>query len=222
MSNDHTVEDYYETVEAIAKEIIEEYGLNENLWYDLIIENVDGNSYIIYYAGNDVVKQASKNYGDDWREIHAMAGDDADDDRLKMVASYMAMEQDIWEACRELAKNAEYCPHCDTVFFDPLDVCENCQEVCCDDCKDEYGLCPDCQDNIPEPDFENDAFYSPSGRLGSKTSASFCQRHLGEFDSDDEALDAIRKQGKQENWFPNVWFIDDHGGHRLEEGFKWE
>lgn len=40
-------------------------------------------------------------------------------------------------------------------------------------------------------------------------------KHLGSFDSRDEAEDFIRKQAKAAQFWPNVWTISDHGNTNL-------
>ena len=61
-----------------------------------------------------------------------------------------------------------------------------------------------------EPEDE-DCFYSPSGSLGSKTSVRCGGKFIGEFDSDEEALEAIRNWQDKHQWWPNIWFVSDHG-----------
>lgn len=62
---------------------------------------------------------------------------------------------------------------------------------------------------------ESDAFYWPSGPLGSRTSASMDGRYLGEFSTDRRARAAIRLEMSRTRFWPNVWHVDDHGGHTL-------
>jgi hypothetical protein len=65
-----------------------------------------------------------------------------------------------------------------------------------------------------EPD-EEDYVIAPSGRLGSKTSVGQSGKHLGEFDSESEAESFIKKHREKQQFWPNVWFRDDHGGMTL-------
>ena len=37
-------------------------------------------------------------------------------------------------------------------------------------------------------------------------------KHLGHFNDRDDAEKFVKKYMHQHNFFPNVWFIDDHGG----------
>ena len=69
---------------------------------------------------------------------------------------------------------------------------------------------------------EEDGYIFPCGQLGSRTSASYAGKHLGEYSSDDEALEAIREKGNLDGYFPNVWHVSDHGNHMLIEDFNWE
>ena len=61
-----------------------------------------------------------------------------------------------------------------------------------------------------EPD-DDDCFYSPSGSLGSKTSVRCGGKFIGEFNSDEEALEAIRNWQDKNKYWPNIWFVSDHG-----------
>jgi hypothetical protein len=60
-----------------------------------------------------------------------------------------------------------------------------------------------------EPDYEADGFVvdEPRGGYG----ASLEQKWLGNYDSYDDAIKAIRRAAGG-NYFPSLWFVDDHGG----------
>jgi hypothetical protein len=60
-----------------------------------------------------------------------------------------------------------------------------------------------------EPDYETDGFIldEPRGGYG----ASLEQKFLGNFQSAEDAAKAIR-QAAGPNYFPSLWFVDDHGG----------
>jgi len=58
---------------------------------------------------------------------------------------------------------------------------------------------------------EDDAFLEPSGPLGSRTSVSVGGEHLGEFGSDEEALQALKVWMEKNSFYPNVWQVSDHG-----------
>ena len=62
---------------------------------------------------------------------------------------------------------------------------------------------------------DDDCFMSPSGQLGSKTSVSCGGKFIGEFNSDEEALEAIRNWQDEHQWWPNIWFVSDHGNYTL-------
>lgn len=69
----------------------------------------------------------------------------------------------------------------------------------------------DDEEEINDTPDESDAFLSPSGPLGSKTSLSVDGKHIGEFDSDEKAEDALVNWMLKNNYFPSVWYISDHG-----------
>jgi uncharacterized protein YheU (UPF0270 family) len=98
--------DYWDTVESIAREVIEQNGTDEQNWHDSITKQVDGNHFIIYTAENETVLNESDNEPDG-REVTAMAGEDADWRKMRTIAAYMAMEADVWEKCRELVEEYE-------------------------------------------------------------------------------------------------------------------
>lgn len=58
---------------------------------------------------------------------------------------------------------------------------------------------------------EDDAYLSPTGALGSKTSLTIDGKFIGEFESDEKAEEAINEWVKKNNFFPNVWYVSDHG-----------
>ena len=67
----------------------------------------------------------------------------------------------------------------------------------------------------PEEDMEpspEDYTISDSGPLGSRTSVGQIEgKHLGEFNSDEEAIAAIRADMEKHQFYPNVWRVSDHG-----------
>ena len=72
---------------------------------------------------------------------------------------------------------------------------------------------------MDQPDLY-DCFLTPSGTLGSKTSVSINQTYLGEFDDSDLAEDAIRAWIETNGFYPNIWYVSDHGNithYRLED-----
>ena len=104
MAND-TPKEYWQTVEDIAKEALDEHG-DEDEARDYITESVDGSYWVIYYHANEVVLETSKNEPDG-DEVAAMAGPDADWRKMRMIAAYMAMEIDVMEALDDLVKERE-------------------------------------------------------------------------------------------------------------------
>jgi hypothetical protein len=61
-----------------------------------------------------------------------------------------------------------------------------------------------------EPD-EEDCVLTPSGRLGSKISVSCGGKFIGEFNDESEALRAVKQWQVKNEWFPNIWWVSDHG-----------
>jgi hypothetical protein len=71
---------------------------------------------------------------------------------------------------------------------------------------------PTDQQDHPDPE---DAYLGPSGPLGAVTSASLAGVFLGEFDTTQQAEQAIRAEMDRSRFWPNVWWVDDHGGLTL-------
>ena len=68
-----------------------------------------------------------------------------------------------------------------------------------------------------EDQSEDDAYFAPSGYLGSKTSLSIEGKHIGEFKSDKEAELAFVAWVNKHHVYPNTWFVSDHGNiHRYK------
>jgi len=62
----------------------------------------------------------------------------------------------------------------------------------------------------PSPE---DYTITPCGRLGSKICVSQVEgKFLGEFLENEDADKAICARMEKEQFYPGVWFIDDHGG----------
>jgi hypothetical protein len=70
----------------------------------------------------------------------------------------------------------------------------------------------DAPTDQPDPE---DAYLRPSGPLGALTSASLAGAFLGEFDTTQQAEQAIRGEMDRTGFWPNVWWVDDHGGLTL-------
>lgn len=54
-----------------------------------------------------------------------------------------------------------------------------------------------------------------SGPLLSRTSVAAEGKFIGEYPGLVEALKAVRLRMSNENFYPDVWYIDDHGGTTL-------
>jgi len=75
-------------------------------------------------------------------------------------------------------------------------------------------------ENIPAP---QDYVLSACGHLGSKTCVGEIEGDfLGEFDTEDEAEEFIRKRARKQQVFPNVWQLSDHGNWHLQKDWKYE
>lgn len=80
---------------------------------------------------------------------------------------------------------------------------------------------PEFDDDEPTEPEDDDGTLRPCGPLGSMTSASFMGKCLGEFRTDDDAENAIRRAGNAAGFYPNVWRISDHGNAHLIEDWHW-
>jgi hypothetical protein len=87
----------------------------------------------------------------------------------------------------------------------------NCQKLVMQDLGSaiEKESAEDPEDEGPAPE---DYTITPSGQLGSRYSVGQVEgKFLGEFDSWDEAVRAIRSKMEKEQFFPGVWNVSDHG-----------
>lgn len=98
---------YREDVDEIAEEIFDEHGEDEQNWHTPVHETVDGHTRIIYTAENEEVLRCTNNEPDA-AEIASMCGEDADWQKMRTVAAYMAMERDVFEKLNELKTEHEY------------------------------------------------------------------------------------------------------------------
>lgn len=72
-----------------------------------------------------------------------------------------------------------------------------------------YG--DDMPDDEESPD-EGDYVLSDTGPLGSKTNVGLHEgQYLGTFDTEEEARQFVQDRMEQEQFFPNVWKLSDHG-----------
>jgi hypothetical protein len=66
---------------------------------------------------------------------------------------------------------------------------------------------------IEDEPVDGDFMLSDSGTLGGQTSVSEVGgRFIGEFNTLEEAEAAIKAKMEKDNWFPSIWYQDDHGG----------
>jgi hypothetical protein len=70
----------------------------------------------------------------------------------------------------------------------------------------------DNSDPLPTEPEEEDCIVSSNGW---KLSVSCGGKFIGEFEEDDQAYAAVREWKKRNNYFPNTWFISDHGNASL-------
>lgn len=60
-----------------------------------------------------------------------------------------------------------------------------------------------------------DGYITDSGPLGSKYSVSIEQKFLGEFDTMGEAEEALKEYCDKRQYWPNIWYVSDHGNAHL-------
>lgn len=66
--------------------------------------------------------------------------------------------------------------------------------------------------DFPETEPEDDDYkLSPCGALGGKTAVTQFAELLGEFTDTSEALEFVAKHMDSERFWPNIWWISDHG-----------
>lgn len=56
-----------------------------------------------------------------------------------------------------------------------------------------------------------DYTFTPSGRLGGRIAVAQVGKFLGEFAGMDDALEFVRGRMETEKWWPDLWWISDHG-----------
>lgn len=104
-------------------------------------------------------------------------------------------------------------------------VCSNCGDVVYDE-EGDGDECDECialeTSGAHDTPQEEDGFISNTGPLGALTSASVSCKHLGTFREEAAAVAAIKAKMDEEGFWPNVWRIDDHGGHTLLDLSEWE
>jgi hypothetical protein len=100
----------------------------------------------------------------------------------------------------------------------------------CDDGSVYYGLVqilpkgsvdPDevSEEFDPETPVGGDYTITPGGRLGGMSAVGVIEgKFVGLYDCDDDALRAIKAKCDEEQYWPNIWFVSDHGNWSLYEG----
>jgi len=106
----------------------------------------------------------------------------------------------------------EWFPYYDWIDWGTIGKCYNCDKWSVEMGPDE---CSDCA-NIP---CEGDFTITPCGSLGGKSGLGRIEgKFVGEFDSDDAALERAKQIMQDEKFWPNIWFVSDHGNWFLYEG----
>lgn len=106
-------------------------------------------------------------------------------------------------------------------YYDYLDYAEQCA-ACGEyvdygglDCNDECAECCEGSEFADEPQDE-DFTITPCGPLGGKSGAGRINgKFIGEFSSDDEAIVAIKQIMEDEQFWPNIWMVSDHGNWEI-------
>ncbi len=99
-------QNYWSSVEDIARDILSDHGTDEDKWQDAVHEHVDSSSWIIYYGNNEEVLDNTDNEPDNG-EIMSMSNKDGDWRDLRQTAAFLAMEGDVYDKLRELASEYE-------------------------------------------------------------------------------------------------------------------
>lgn len=151
---------YNDSVEMIARTVIESEGVNEQRWHRHINESVDGSSWIMNYGKNEEVLANTTNEPDA-NEISGMCAENATWKDMRQIAAYMAMERDVHAKCKELVDEYFECDECGVTQKDESraedgeDFCKGCSYQC-GDCgaafrksqaeaqKDGAVRCPSC------------------------------------------------------------------------------
>lgn len=99
-----TESEYWNTVDAIAEEAVEEFPDPErdrDRRMEWVTESVDGSEWIIYENRNQIVLDATDNEPDD-DEVNEIAPRGAGWKKLRQLAAFLAMERDINDKVKEL------------------------------------------------------------------------------------------------------------------------
>lgn len=99
--------DYWDDVVGIAEEALSEYpgrsSRGRDARHQYIHESVDGSEWIVYTANHEIVLKETRNKPDP-RDVRSMSKPDADWEEMRMVAAYLAMEQDVEQEMARLEK----------------------------------------------------------------------------------------------------------------------
>jgi hypothetical protein len=86
---------------------------------------------------------------------------------------------------------------------------------CDEDCSVEYWG----EDAEPEPDDDKPMPETGDGYITDRTrggySVSFDEKFIGEFAEYDDAVAALRERMESSQYWPNNWFVNDHGNVEL-------
>ena len=100
-------------------------------------------------------------------------------------------------------------------------VCGNCGDEVGQWELDEWGNCEECAAEYDEEDYddepvEGDFTITPCGPLGGKSALGVIGgKFIGEFDCDESDYCRAREIMREDNYFPNVWLVSDHGNFTL-------
>lgn len=111
----------------------------------------------------------------------------------------------------------------------PASECPECHEERSKDCSGEYRCeicdepCPMCDDgggpggdddteDDEEPEMDDDDYkLTPCGSLGGKIGVSQSGKFLADFGTTEEALEFVKEHMDKSQFFPDIWWISDHG-----------
>jgi hypothetical protein len=113
-----------------------------------------------------------------------------EEEQLHMVSMSMLLNEEIFDAMDELSPRGYYFGAHEGDGSD-------------------YGFWPSIQ--------EEDYTIQDSGPLGQKYSVSCNMKHFGEYAHWDTAIKAIKADMEKEMYWPNIWYINDHGNVELIE-----
>lgn len=70
---------------------------------------------------------------------------------------------------------------------------------------------------------EDDIYITPAGKLGSMLSLSAGGKFIGEFSEDEDVQEAIVEWMNKNKFYPNIWFVSDHGNvspYQLDDKYQ--